>query len=150
MGDDLELVLADELVEIVLDLAAERRRTDDTELHALQSMLPAAQYTALQALASGMTVDEAHAEARQLLPRVGAGDRIDAEDLVTAMERTPGQVAFVSGPEELQYILASPFAAWRTFLHPSQRETAYRPSYNGPDAKEAWQNMLAWFRSHGV
>jgi hypothetical protein len=105
---------------------------NDTELHALQSMLPAAQYTALQALASGMTVDEAHAEARQLLPRVGAGDRIDAEDLVTAMERTPGQVAFVSGPEELQYILASPFAAWRTFLHPSQRETAYRPSYNGP------------------
>jgi superfamily I DNA/RNA helicase len=105
---------------------------NDTEMHALQSMLPAAQYTALQALASGMTVDEAHAEARQLLPRVGAADRIDAEDLVTAMERTPGQVAFVSGPEELQYILASPFAAWRTFLHPSQRETAYRPSYSGP------------------
>ena len=26
----------------------------------------------------------------------------------------------------------------------------YRPSYNGPDAKEAWQNMLAWFRGHGV
>jgi carboxymethylenebutenolidase len=26
----------------------------------------------------------------------------------------------------------------------------YRPSYNGPDAKEAWQNMLAWFRGRGV
>jgi len=26
----------------------------------------------------------------------------------------------------------------------------YRPSYNGPDAREAWQNMLAWFRGHGV
>ena len=25
-----------------------------------------------------------------------------------------------------------PFAAWRTFLHPSQREIAYRPSYAGP------------------
>ena len=48
------------------------------------------------------------------------------------MERTPGQVTFVSGPEELQLILAHPFAAWRTFLHPSQREIAYRPSYAGP------------------
>ena len=27
---------------------------------------------------------------------------------------------------------AHPFAAWRTFLHPSQREIAYRPSYAGP------------------
>jgi carboxymethylenebutenolidase len=26
----------------------------------------------------------------------------------------------------------------------------YRPSYNADDAKEAWQNMLAWFRGHGV
>jgi carboxymethylenebutenolidase len=26
----------------------------------------------------------------------------------------------------------------------------YRPSYNANDAKEAWQNMLAWFRGHGV
>ena len=48
------------------------------------------------------------------------------------MERTPDQVAFVSGQEELQLILAHPFAAWRTFLHPSQREIAYRPSYCGP------------------
>jgi carboxymethylenebutenolidase len=26
----------------------------------------------------------------------------------------------------------------------------YRPSYMPADAKEAWQNMLAWFRGHGV
>ena len=48
------------------------------------------------------------------------------------MERTPDQVAFVSGQEELRLILAHPFTAWRTFLHPSQREIAYRPSYSGP------------------
>ncbi|MGH3196610.1 MAG: UvrD-helicase domain-containing protein, partial [Streptosporangiaceae bacterium] len=35
-------------------------------------------------------------------------------------------------PEELQLILAHPFAAWRTFLHPSQREIAYRTRYAGP------------------
>ena len=58
--------------------------------------------------------------------------RFDGDDLVAAMERTPDQVAFVSGQEELQLILAHPFAAWRTFLHPSQREIAYRPSYSGP------------------
>ena len=55
---------------------------------------------------------------------------MDPDDLVSAMERTPGQVAFVSGQEELQLILAHPFAAWRTFLHPSQRKIAYRASYS--------------------
>ena len=58
--------------------------------------------------------------------------QVHGDDLVAAMERTPDQVAFVSGQEELQLILAHPFAAWRTFLHPSQREIAYRPSYSGP------------------
>jgi hypothetical protein len=104
----------------------------DTDLDALQSMLPAAQYTALRALASGMTVDEAHAEAAQPPTGGTAGGRFDSGDLISAMERTPGQVAFVSDQEELQDILAHPFAAWRTFLHPSQREVAFRPSYSGP------------------
>ena len=38
----------------------------------------------------------------------------------------------MSGQEGLQLILAHPFAAWRTFLHPSQHEIARRPSYSGP------------------
>ncbi len=111
-----------------------RLLVNDAELDALQSMLPAAQYTALRALASGMTVGEAHAEAARLLAGVepATGGGFDAGDLVAAMERTPGQVAFVSDRDELQDILAHPFAAWRTFLHPSQREVAYRPSYGGP------------------
>ena len=71
-------------------------------------------------------------EAAQLLAGAARNQRIDPGDLVAAMERTPAQVAFVSGRDELQHILAYPFAAWRTFLHPSQRETAYRPSYSGP------------------
>jgi superfamily I DNA/RNA helicase len=57
---------------------------------------------------------------------------VDPADLVSAMERTPGQVAFVSGQEELQRILAHPFAAWRTFLHPSQRKIAHKAAYSGP------------------
>ena len=109
-----------------------RLLVNDADLDALQPVLPAAQYTALNALASGMTVDEAHAEAAQVLPADTPDERIECDDLVAAMERTPDQVAFVSGQEELQLILAHPFTAWRTFLHPSQREIAYRPSYSGP------------------
>ena len=61
-----------------------------------------------------------------MLPVDTAPEQVDPSDLVSAMERTPGQVTFVSGQEELQRILAHPFAAWRTFLHPSQRKIAYR------------------------
>ncbi|MFD0855068.1 UvrD-helicase domain-containing protein, partial [Actinomadura adrarensis] len=48
------------------------------------------------------------------------------------MRRTPGQVVFVDGPEDLRDILAHPFDTWRIFLHPVQRKVALRPSYNGP------------------
>ena len=37
----------------------------------------------------------------------------------------------VRDEEELRLILAHPFAAWRSFLHPSQHEIAYRVSYSG-------------------
>ena len=109
-----------------------RLLTSEAHLEALQTVLPDAQYAALFALACGMTVEEAWAEVAQLLPVETPAEQVDPGDLVSAMERTPGQVAFVSGYEELQRILAYPFAAWRTFLHPAQRKIAWRPSYTGP------------------
>jgi len=109
-----------------------RLLSTDAHLEALQTMLPDAQYAALYSLACGMTVQEAWAEVAQLLPAETPPDVVDPADLVSAMERTPGQVAFVSGPEELQRILAHPFAAWRTFLHPSQRKIAYKAAFSGP------------------
>ncbi|HUY47644.1 MAG TPA: UvrD-helicase domain-containing protein [Streptosporangiaceae bacterium] len=109
-----------------------RLLSSETHLEALQTMLPEAQYTALYALACGMTVEDAWVEVAQLLPTAMPPERVDPGDLVSAMERTPGQVTFVSGQEELQRILAHPFAAWRTFLHPSQRKIAHRASYAGP------------------
>ena len=112
--------------------ALARLLVNEADLDALQSMLPTSQYTALHALASGMTVDEAHAEAAQRLAGGPSDQGFDPDDLVSAMERTPGQVALLAGQEELRDILAHPFAAWRTFLHPSQRQVAYRPSYSGP------------------
>lgn len=52
--------------------------------------------------------------------------------LVSAMERTPSRVAFMAGQEELERMLANPFAAWRIFLYPAQRKIAYVASYAGP------------------
>jgi hypothetical protein len=104
----------------------------DAHLEALQTILPEAQYTALYALACGMSVEEAWAQVAQYLPADTPPAEVDPADLVTAMKRTPGRVAFVSGPEELQRILAHPFGAWRTFLHPAQRKIACQPAYAGP------------------
>jgi superfamily I DNA/RNA helicase len=109
-----------------------RLLTSEADLETLQTALPEAQHAALYALTCGMTVDEAWAEVAQLLPADTLPGEVNPADLVSAMERTPGQVTFVSGQEELQLILAYPFAAWRTFLHPSQRKIAYRESYSGP------------------
>lgn len=109
-----------------------RLLTSDAHLDAMQNLLPRPQYDALVALASGMTVEQVWSElSAQLVDTVAPVD-VDPEDLVTAMERTPGEIAFVSEPEELRRILAHPFDAWRVFLHPAQRKIAYRPSFAGP------------------
>jgi len=113
-------------------LPTARSLTSETDLEAVREALPQGQYAALHALAGGMTVDEALAESVRLVSGAPPPARVDPDDLVSAMERAPGQVTFVSGPEELRHILAHPFAAWRTFLHPSQRDIAYQPSYAGP------------------
>jgi AAA domain/UvrD-like helicase C-terminal domain len=108
-----------------------RLLSSDAHLEAMQTMLPDAQYAALYALACGMSTEETWAEVAQLLPAEPA-EPVDPGDLVSAMERTPGQVTFVSGQEELRRILAHPFAAWRTFLHPGQRKIAFKAAYSGP------------------
>ena len=113
-------------------LPAVRMLTTDASLDAIQPLLPDAQATALYCLASGMTADEAWQQVAQYLPAEGAQQRIDTEDLITAMKRTPSHVVFVAGHEELQRILANPFAAWRIFLHPAQRKIAFTPRYAGP------------------
>src|ERR1700733_11725049 len=79
-----------------------------------------------------MTLEQARSEIAQLIPADAPPDQVDPYDLNFAMDRTPGEIALISGRDELQGILAHPFAAWRIFLHPSQRKIAYRPSYSGP------------------
>ncbi len=102
-------------------------------LQALEKILPEVQYTALLALASGMTIQEAWEEICKYLPaEAELPPEDESVDLRTALDRTPGRVAPIAGSEELRWILDHPFAAWRTFLHPSQHAIAYHVSYNGP------------------
>src|SRR5690606_41384546 len=54
------------------------------------------------------------------------------EDLATVIANTPARIRLVTGPQELEEALVKPFAAWRVFLHPSQRRVAYRTSFGGP------------------
>jgi hypothetical protein len=109
-----------------------RLLTEDSHLQALEKFLPEPQYTALLALADGMSVQQAWEEVAKYLPAEEKPAAVDPDDLVTAMRRTPGQVVFVNGPEELRDILAHPFDTWRIFLHPAQSRVALRPSYSGP------------------
>ncbi|MFC8850656.1 MULTISPECIES: UvrD-helicase domain-containing protein [unclassified Micromonospora] len=99
----------------------------DKQLESLARRLPETQLDILLGLASGMTVEEVWAEQAD---RIVSG--VDTDDLLTAARRTPERIAFVSGPVELAAILAHPFDVWRTFLHPTQRDIAYRETYSGP------------------
>jgi superfamily I DNA/RNA helicase len=128
-------VTDEELTRLGVDaqvLPVVRLLASEADLERLQLALPDTQYGALYALASGMTVDEAWAELARLAPGGRPPERVDEHDLVSAMERSTDQITFVYEQEELPLILARPFAAWRTFLHPAQRDVAYRPSYAGP------------------
>ncbi len=79
-----------------------------------------------------MTPEEAWAEVAKNLVEEVAPDRIDPDDLTTAIRRTPGQAVFVEGPENLRDMLEAAFDLWRVFLHPQQRKIAYRSGFNGP------------------
>lgn len=107
---------------------------DEDHLEALHKVLPEQQYDVLLGLATGMKPEaidrelvQAYARTAAQAPAADGGD-----ELGTAMARSRGRVALVSGPVELQGILERPFDAWRVFLHPSQYRVAYHESYAGP------------------
>jgi hypothetical protein len=99
----------------------------DKQLDSMSSLLPPVQFDVLSGLASGMSVQDVWVELAEHIV-----SDVDPGDLLTAAQRTPERIAFVSGPVELAAILAHPFDVWRTFLHPTQRDVAYREIYTGP------------------
>ncbi|WP_077798640.1 UvrD-helicase domain-containing protein [Streptomyces sp. JHA26] len=112
-------------------LRAVRTVIDKPQLEAFGTLLPEDQFEVLQYLAEGFGPEEVYRDVVAVRRPVAAGPDPD-ESLAAAIANTTSRITLVTGPEELADILEKPFAAWRVFLHPSQRRVAYRVSYGGP------------------
>lgn len=98
----------------------------EEDLDALQPSLPDEAYEALFLYAGGDSYENLIRE-RETPPAV------DTLDFSTALQRDATRRHFVVITEDsdLEALLASPLAAWRVFLHPSQRKLVER-DWNGP------------------
>ncbi|MGA5066373.1 UvrD-helicase domain-containing protein [Streptomyces exfoliatus] len=112
-------------------LRAVRTVVDKPQLEAFGTLLPEDQFEALQYLAEGFSPDEVYRDVVAVRRPSDAGPDPD-ESLAVVIANTASRITLVTGPDELTDVLEKPFAAWRVFLHPSQRRIAYRVSYGGP------------------
>jgi len=111
-------------------MRAARTIIDKPQLEAFSTLFPEDQFEVLQFLAEGFSPEEVYRDVVAVRrPADATPDR--AEDLGTAIANTTSRITLVTRPDELADILDKPFAAWRVFLHPSQRRVAYRVSHNG-------------------
>ena len=104
---------------------------DEDELLALGAGLPRWQGAALLDLATGTGLDDVR---RTYVIQPVAPPPDTDEALVEALERPTTRLDFavMTGDDELRRALDTDLAAWRVFLHPSQRAAAYRVGWNGP------------------
>ncbi|MFF3323670.1 UvrD-helicase domain-containing protein [Streptomyces sp. NPDC002889] len=112
-------------------LKAVRTIIDRPQLDAFGTLLPEDQFEVLTFLAEGFKPDEVYRDVVAVRRPVHAAPE-PTEDLAAAIANTSSRITLITEPDELADILEKPFAAWRVFLHPSQRRLAYRVSYNGP------------------
>lgn len=112
-------------------LTAVRSITDAPQLDAFARLFPEDQFEVLQYLAEGFGPEDVWRDVVAVRRPVDPGS-LDRTDLNAAIANTSSRITLVSGPAELQEVLGKPFAAWRVFLHPTQRRVAYRVSYGGP------------------
>ncbi|MFE1554611.1 UvrD-helicase domain-containing protein [Streptomyces sp. NPDC058734] len=112
-------------------LRAVRTVIDKPQLEAFGTLLPEDQFEALQYLAEGFTPEEVYRDVVAVRRPAGAAPGPDPS-LAAAIANTTSRITLVTSADELTEILDKPFAAWRVFLHPSQRRVAYRASYGGP------------------
>jgi superfamily I DNA/RNA helicase len=115
----VEAAIAAELVKV----------TDEEALLAAAEALPRAQAEAVLDLATGRSPEEVRAD----LMWAQATPAADTLDIEAALARPLSRLSFtsVSHSSDLQAALGGPFERWRVFLHPVQRNLAYR-SWNGP------------------
>ncbi|MFJ1610194.1 UvrD-helicase domain-containing protein [Streptomyces sp. NPDC088253] len=112
-------------------LRAVRTVVDKPQLEAFGTLLPEDQFEVLQYLAEGFGPEEVYRDVVAMRRPADATPE-PTENLAVAIANTSSRITLVTGPDELTDILDKPFAAWRVFLHPSQRRVAYRVSYGGP------------------
>lgn len=112
-------------------LRAARAISDQGQLEAFGGLLPEDQFEVLQYLAEGFSPDEVYRDIVEARRPADVAAQAD-DSLAMAIVNTTSRVALVSGPDELAEVLDKPFAAWRVFLHPSQRRVAYRTAFSGP------------------
>ncbi|MDA2814606.1 AAA family ATPase [Nocardiopsis sp. RSe5-2] len=107
-----------------------RTLSSPAELHAWRPALPQDQFEVLTALAEGHPVRRVQEEVvAPRRPRVGA---VSTDDYDAAIRNTRERVIVVGDDQEIEDVLAGEFNAWRVFLHPKQRDLAYRPRFGGP------------------
>src|SRR5690606_29184312 len=112
-------------------LRAARSLASKAQLEAFSTLLPEDQLEVLQYLAEGFSPEEVYRDV-VAVRRPADAPAEPVEDLATVIANTPARIRLVTGPQELEEALVKPFAAWRVFLHPSQRRVAYRTSFGGP------------------
>ncbi|GGZ68112.1 UvrD-helicase domain-containing protein [Streptomyces echinoruber] len=112
-------------------LRAARTIVDKAQLQAFEKLLPEDQFEVLYFLADDFSPEEVYRDVVAVRRPADAGPDPD-ESLAVAIANTTGRIKLVTDRDELDEILGKPFAAWRIFLHPSQRRVAYRASYSGP------------------
>ncbi|MFG2935034.1 UvrD-helicase domain-containing protein [Streptomyces sp. NPDC048282] len=112
-------------------LRAARTILDKPQLEAFSSLFPEDQFEVLQFLAEGFDEDAVWREVVAVRRPADPGP-YNPDDLSTAIANTHSRITVVTGAEELEEILTKPFAAWRIFLHPTQRRVAYRATFSGP------------------
>ncbi|MFC5136989.1 3'-5' exonuclease [Actinomycetospora rhizophila] len=120
----------EELIEVGInaEVAAEAvRLTSEDDILSLAVDLPAWQQQVLLDLATGASLDDVRATYGNEKPAA-------ADDPAVAVRLPTSRMEFVylDTDDELRRMLEGDFAAWRTYLHPTQRSIAYRETYNGP------------------
>lgn len=118
-----------ELVRLgVPDEALAKVRSVDSEdaLDALQRQIPDDAYESLFMFAAGDSYDAVIAE-REMPAKVDTTDFAKALDL----DATKRHFVVITEDSDLDALLSAPLAAWRVFLHPSQRKLVER-DWNGP------------------
>ncbi len=104
--------------------------TDEDQLLGILGVLPSNQADALILLTGTEEVDTIYSQ----VAGATTPAQIDPDDVAAAVAAPASRHIFhiVADEDELQEMLAQPLARWRTYLHHTQREAAYKEAYSGP------------------